>query len=74
MLVIRLPNELEQRLDILAKRTGRSKAFHAREAILKHLDGLEDLYLAEQVLRRVQSGEERTSSLDEVEMRLGLVD
>ena len=45
MLAIRLPEEIEARLDTLAKRTGRSKTFYAREAILEHLDDLEDLYL-----------------------------
>ena len=74
MLAIRLPEEIEARLDDLAKRTGRSKTFYAREAILQHLDDLEDLYLAEQVMRRIQSGEERTHTLDEVEARLGLAD
>ena len=74
MLAIRLPEEIEARLDLLAKRTGRSKTFYAREAILEHLDDLEDLYLAEQVARRIQSGEERTFTLVEVEARLGLAD
>ncbi|MBC7416123.1 MAG: TraY domain-containing protein [Herminiimonas sp.] len=74
MLAIRLPEEIEARLDNLAKRTGRSKTFYAREAILEHLEKLEDIYLAEQVMRRLQSGEERTSPLDEVEVRLGLAD
>jgi len=74
MLAIRLPEEIEARLDNLAKRTGRSKTFYAREAILEHLDDLEDLYLAEQVLLRIRNGEERTSTLDEVEARLGLAD
>ena len=74
MLAIRLPEEIEARLNNLAKRTGRSKTFYVREAILEHLADLEDLYLAEQVMRRIQSGEERTSTLDEVEARLGLAD
>jgi RHH-type rel operon transcriptional repressor/antitoxin RelB len=74
MLAIRLLEEIEARLDKLAKRTGRSKTFHAREAILKHLDDLEDLYWAEQVVRRIRSGEEHTSTLDEVEARLGMAD
>ncbi len=72
MLAIRLPEEIEARLDNLAKRTGRSKTFYAREAILEYLDGMEDLYLAEQVVRRIRSGEERISTLEEVEKRLGL--
>ena len=74
MLAIRLPAEIEARLDTLARRTGRSKTFYAREAILAHLDDLEDLYLAQQVMQRIQSGEERTFTLDEVEARLGLAD
>ncbi len=74
MLAIRLPVDIEARLDNLAKRTGRTKTFYAREAILEHLDDLEDIYLAEQVKRRIISGEERTSTLDQVEARLGLAD
>ncbi len=74
MLAIRLPEEIEARLDILAKRTGRSKTFYARQAILEHLDDLEDLYLAEQVVRRIRDDDERISTLDEVEARLGLAD
>ena len=74
MLAIRLPEEIEARLDLFAKRTGRSKTFYAREAILEHLDDFEGLYLAEQVARRIQNGEERTFTLVEVEARLGLAD
>ncbi|MHB1291212.1 MAG: type II toxin-antitoxin system RelB family antitoxin [Sulfuricella sp.] len=74
MLAIRLPEDIEARLESLAKRTGRSKTFYAREAILEHLEDLEDLYLAEQVVQRIRKGEERTSTLEEVEARLGLAD
>jgi predicted transcriptional regulator len=38
MLALRLPPEIEARLAELAKRTGRTKSFYAREAILNHLD------------------------------------
>ena len=44
MLAIRLPEDIEERLDKLAKRTGRTKTFYARQAILEHLDDLEDVY------------------------------
>jgi RHH-type rel operon transcriptional repressor/antitoxin RelB len=74
MLAIRLPADIEARLESLAKRTGRSKTFYAREAILEYLEDMEDLYLAEQVVPRLDSGEERTRPLEEVEARLGLVD
>lgn len=42
MLTLRLPEALEKRLTRLATVTGRSKSFYVREAILKHLDDLED--------------------------------
>ena len=74
MLAIRLPADIEDRLDALAQATGRTKTFYAREAILSHLEDLEDLYLAEQVLSRIRSGEETTATLAEVEARLGLAD
>lgn len=74
MLTIQLPEEIEARLDKLAERTGRSKTFYARQAILEYLDDLEDIYLAEQVAGRILTGEETSSSLDAVEARLGLAD
>ena len=74
MLALRLPEEIERRLAALAKRTGRSKSFYALEAILEHLDNLEAEYLSDQVLKRVQEGQEQTYSLDELERELGLAD
>lgn len=74
MLAIRLPDEIEARLETLARRTGRTKTFYAREAIVQHLEDLEDLYLAERVVKRIQSGKEKSTGLDEVEARLGLAD
>ena len=74
MLAIRLPAEIEERLDRLAKATGRTKTFYAREAILEHLDDLEELYLAEQRLIDNRTGRSRTFTLEEVERELGLAD
>ena len=74
MLALRLPEEIERRLAALAKRTGRSKSFYAREAILEHLDDLEAVYLSDKVLSRVQEGKEQTYSLDQLERELGLAD
>lgn len=72
MLAIRLPAEIEMRLETLAESTGRTKTFYVREAILEHLDDLEDLYLAEQSLLDIRAGRSRTYTLDEVEQELGL--
>ncbi len=74
MLAIRLPADIESRLDRLAKATGRTKSFYAREAILEHLDDLEDLYLAERRLADNRAGKSRTYTLEEVEQVLGLAD
>ena len=71
MLTIRLSQSIEKRLEKLAQRSGRTKTYYAREAILLHLENLEDAYDAERVLRRVRTGRERTYTLDEVAKRLG---
>ncbi|OEO30460.1 anti-toxin [Devosia insulae DS-56] len=48
MLAIRLPKDIEDRLEALAKKTGRTKTFYAREAILEKIEDMEDYYLAEE--------------------------
>jgi len=56
------------------KKTGRTKSFYAREAILKYLDDLEDIYLAEKQIEELKAGRSRTYTLDEVKKELGLED
>lgn len=68
MLAIRLAPEIEKRLEILAKRTGRTKTFYAREAILEHLADLEDIYLISERLKTPG----KTYSAQEVKDELGL--
>lgn len=74
MLALRLPPEIEERLAALAKATGRSKSYYAREAILQHLDDLEDVYLAERELEELRAGRSETRSLEEVMKQYGLED
>lgn len=74
MLAIRLPEEIEQRLEALAKATGRTKTFYAREAIIEHLEDMEDLYLAERELLEVRAGRSKTIPLSEVMKKYGLAD
>lgn len=71
---VRISDESYERLQALASRTGRTATYYIREAIDEHLDDLEDAYLAEAVLKRVQEGHESTQSLKEVEDKLGLAD
>jgi len=68
MLAIRLPKDIEERLTALAAKTGRTKTFYAREAILEHLDDMEDKYLA--VTRLENPGKRWT--LEEMEQDVDL--
>ena len=68
MLAIRLPKEIENRLNDLAAKTGRTKTFYAKEAILKHLDEMEDRYLA---LDRLENAGKRWT-LGEMEQGIDL--
>lgn len=62
MLTVRLPEEIEARLQALAKATGRSKSYYARQAIVEKLEEMEDAYLGTAVLERIRRGEERVLS------------
>lgn len=66
MIAVRLPAAIEKRLDRLAKRTGRAKSYYVREALLNHLDDLEDIYIAEKRLEDIRAGRSRTIPLEEV--------
>jgi len=46
MLSVKLPEELESRLNNLASRTKRSKSFYMREALERYLEEYEDGLLA----------------------------
>lgn len=69
---IRLPKEIEERLTILSMQTGRRKSFYVKEAILDHLDDIEDVYLAEKRLESIRSGKTQTIPLQEVMKHYGM--
>lgn len=68
MLSIRLDQDTERRLDALAKATGRTKSYYAREAILSHLEEMEDRYIA--IQRLEERG--RRIPLEDLERELDL--
>lgn len=74
MINFRADDELYERLDRLARLTGRTKTYYVREAVVEHLEDLEDVYLADRVMDRLDSGEESTHAMDDVERELGLED
>jgi RHH-type rel operon transcriptional repressor/antitoxin RelB len=68
VLRIRLPKEIEIRLAELADKTGRTQTFYVREAILRHLEELEDKYLA---VHRLENPARRWT-LDDLEQDLDM--
>jgi RHH-type rel operon transcriptional repressor/antitoxin RelB len=67
MFSIRLKPALKEKLDALAKETGRTKSYHAREAIRQYLEDREDYLKGIATLER----REPTITLEELEGRLG---
>jgi RHH-type rel operon transcriptional repressor/antitoxin RelB len=72
MIAVRLPEEIEARLDKLAKDTGRTKTFYVREAILEQLEDLEDAYLAEKALANIRAGKQKTIPLEDLAVEYGI--
>lgn len=66
MLGVRLPVDLENRLNLLVETTHRSKSYYVKKALTAFLDDAEDLYRAEKVSERLKDGQEKTYTLAEV--------
>ncbi len=71
---IRLDEDLDARLERIARLTGRSKSFYVKQALAEQIEDLEDLYLARKGARRVADGRERLIALEELERELGVDD
>ena len=69
-IAVRVPEEVVKRLDRLARKTKRTRTYYVREAILEHIQDLEDYYLT---LSR-QEDNQPTIPFDEMERRLSLAD
>ncbi len=72
MLALRLPKSIERRLDRLARKTGRTKSYYAKQAITQFLEDREDYLMGLAELEKLERGEEIPVSLDELQRRLGL--
>ena len=68
MLAVRLDQELEKELDLLAKIRGSNRSTVVREAIIQYLEDNEDLQLAKESLSKMSS----TKSLKQLRKELGL--
>jgi RHH-type transcriptional regulator, rel operon repressor / antitoxin RelB len=72
MLSLRLAPDVEGRLDSLARKTGRTKSFYAREAIESQIQDLEDLYLAEKAYGEYAAGKVKSRPIEELAAEYGL--
>ena len=71
-LSLRLPADIDERLDRLARSTGRTKTFYATQAISEYLADLEDYYEADIIKGRIDAGLEQTIPLAQILADYGL--
>ena len=64
---IRLSQDEEERLDSLARRTGRSKSFYVRTALQEYLTDLEDAFAADAAIGAFEAGGLRSRPLAALE-------
>lgn len=69
---VRLPAQVEDRLAALSALTGRSKTFYAIQAIVEHIDDLEDAHLSSEIRARVRAGVEARVALGDLLDEYGL--
>ncbi|NLE80052.1 MAG: ribbon-helix-helix protein, CopG family [Rhodococcus sp.] len=67
---IRLTEEEEERLDSLARRTGRSKSFYVRTALREYLADLEDAFAADAAIEAFEAGGRRSRPLSSLEAEI----
>lgn len=72
MLALRLDGELEKKIEALAYRQGRNKSALVREALIRYMEDMEDIEMAEAVLNRMPG--QKTLTLEEARRALGLDD
>lgn len=73
MFSIRLSKDLEARLDALAARTNRAKAYYVKKALTKFLEDQEEIEWATQAYKEFLESGKQTISLEEVKKKYGLV-
>jgi len=69
MISIRLPKEMENHIENLAKSTQRPKSFFIKEALANYLEDMEDYY---DVLKRKNDKDRNPISLEELKRAIDL--
>lgn len=60
------------RIERLAKETNRSASFYYNYLLDEYLDDMEDIFLAEETVKNIRAGKEKTYMLSDVKTELGL--
>lgn len=71
---LRIPTDLSERYNRLAKETGRSRSYYINEALATEIDRLEYEYGILKDIEDYRAGKLETITLDELEESLGLAD
>ena len=74
MATIEVSDEIKEHIKALATEFGKSEATILRLALENGMEDVEDYFRAEAAVKRLQTGEEHTIPLEEVERRFGLAD
>ena len=69
MVNVRVPKEIEERLEELTRLTHRSKSFYVREALRAYLEDLEDYYIS---LERFADKSSKRYTIEEAKEKLGI--
>lgn len=69
---VRFSENIEKRLNHLAKETHRAKSFYIQRAVEEFLEDQEDYFLALAVQERIDAGKEKLYSWKEVQKMLDL--
>ena len=72
--MIELPEKVEFYIDALVDETGHSKEYFIEEILERLVEDIQDYYMAIQVLGRVERGESKTYSDEEIRKSLGMAD
>lgn len=71
---LRIPTDLNERYNRLAKETGRPRSYYVNEALANSIDRLEYEYGIMKKVEDWRAGRLETVTLDELEESLGLAD
>lgn len=72
MIALKLPAEIEQKLDAIASANGQTPQSLIEQAVLGYLEDLEDLELARQEVEDIKTGKSATISLADAMKRYGM--